>query len=188
MTLATSFSLGVSLSMDAFAASIAQGAQSKGARFRQALRTALYFGTFEALTPVIGWTLGLLIGSAMAQIDHWVAFGLLLAIGLKMIRNAVRGRETEGVTASAHSARLAMLALGTSIDAAAVGVTLVVLEIPIIMAALIIGATTFAFTCAGFMLGGLAGKRLPRFAEGAGGLLLIGIGVKILFSHIVLGY
>lgn len=173
--------------MDAFAASVAQGAQTKGTRLRQALCTALYFGTFEALTPVLGWTLGLLIGSAMAQIDHWVAFGLLLVIGLKMIRDAVRGRE-KASTKGIRSTQLALVALGTSIDAAAVGVSLVVLEIPIVTAALIIGATTFTFTCAGFMLGGLAGKRLPRFAEGAGGLLLIGIGVKILFSHIVLGY
>src|SRR5699024_7418169 len=126
MTLATSFSLGVSLSMDAFAASIAQGAQSKGARLRQALRTALYFGTFEALTPVIGWTLGLLIGSAMARIDHWVAFSLLLLIGLKMIRDAVRGREKANATSGVVSGRLALVALSTSIDAAAVGVTLVV--------------------------------------------------------------
>lgn len=174
--------------MDAFAASIAQGAQSRGARLRQALRTALYFGTFEALTPVIGWTLGLLIGSAMARIDHWVAFSLLLLIGLKMIRDAVRGREKKSATPGVVSGQLALVALSTSIDAAAVGVTLIVMQIPIVTAALIIGATTFVFTCAGFMLGGLAGKQLPRFAEGAGGLLLIGIGAKILFSHIVLGY
>src|SRR5699024_11241017 len=170
MTLATSFSLGVSLSMDAFAASIAQGAQSKGARLRQALRTALYFGTFEALAPVLGWTVGLLIGSAMARIDHWVAFTLLLLIGLKMIHDAVRGRDKETTTTGIGSPRLALLALSTSIDASAVGVTLVVMQIPIVTAALVIGATTFAFTCAGFMLGGLAGKRLPRFAEATGGL------------------
>ncbi|HLQ86222.1 MAG TPA: manganese efflux pump MntP family protein [Salinisphaeraceae bacterium] len=177
----------MSLSMDAFAASIAQGAQTRGTRLRQALRTALYFGTFEAVTPIIGWTLGVLIGSAMAQIDHWVAFSLLLAIGLKMIRDAVCGHGTTGTTGNIKSTRLALLALSTSIDAAAVGVTLVVLKIPIIMAALIIGAITFIFSCAGFMLGGFAGQRLPRLAEAAGGLLLIGIGVKILLFHLVIG-
>lgn len=135
--------------------------------------------------PVIGWALGIFLGSLMATIDHWIAFGLLLAIGLKMIHEAWQGREKERPDAS-NPVRLMLVALGTSIDAAAVGVTLVVLKIPIVTAALTIGAVTFIVTCAGFMLGGAAGRRLPRFAEAAGGLLLIGIGSTILVEHTLL--
>ena len=186
MSFTTSLSLGLSLSMDAFAASVAQGARSRNDRLRQAVRTAFYFGLFEAVFPIIGWGLGLMLGKVMAQVDHWVAFLLLVGIGLKMIHDGLRPR-LEPVRARPHSTgRIALLALGTSVDAAAVGVTLVVLGIPIVQAALVIGVTTFMMTCAGFLLGGLAGPRLPRFAEALGGLLLIAIGAKILLEHTVL--
>lgn len=173
--------------MDAFAASVAQGAKTRSTRTREALHTACYFGFFEALTPVIGSTLGTLLGSAMAHIDHWIAFGLLVAIGLKMIRDALRASERAQRQSSPGFARMALLALSTSVDAAAVGVTLVVLQIPIVMAALVIGGTTFVMTCAGFVLGGVAGRRMPRYAEGLGGLLLIGIGTQTLLQHMVFG-
>lgn len=185
MSIPTSFTLGLSLSMDAFAASLVQGGQNRQARWRQALRTACYFGAFEALMPVVGWALGLVLGSLMASIDHWVAFGLLLAIGVKMIRESCQ-RETPAHSGGTHPVRLALVAMGTSIDAAAVGVTLVVLHIPVVMAALIIGGTTFVMTCAGFVLGGVVGQRLPRIAEAGGGLLLIGIGTLILIEHTML--
>ncbi|MES1934765.1 hypothetical protein C27AD_00360 [Salinisphaera hydrothermalis C27AD] len=133
---------------------------------------------------MIGWTLGALLGSAMAHIDHWIAFGLLVAIGLKMIRDAWRASERAQRQSGPGLGRMALLALSTSVDAAAVGVTLVVLQIPIVMAALVIGSTTFVMTCAGFML---AGRRMPRYAEGLGGLLLIGIGTQTLLQHMVFG-
>lgn len=172
--------------MDAFAASVAQGAKTKGARMREALRAACYFGSFEAITPVIGWALGTLLGSAMAHIDHWVAFGLLVSIGLKMIRDAWHAPTRQQPKNRPGFTRMTLLALSTSIDAAAVGVTLVVLQIPIVIAALVIGGTTFVMTCAGFMLGGVAGNRMPRYAEGLGGLLLIGIGIQTLLEHTIL--
>lgn len=123
----------------------------------------------------------------MAHIDHWIAFGLLVAIGLKMIRDAWRASERAQRQGGPGFGRMVLLALSTSVDAAAVGVTLVVLQIPIVMAALVIGSTTFVMTCAGFILGGVAGNRMPRYAECLGGLLLIGIGMQTLLQHTVLG-
>lgn len=171
--------------MDAFAASVAQGAQTRATRVRAALRTASYFGVAEAVLPMVGWALGTLLGSTMARIDHWVAFGLLVAIGLKMVRDAWRASHRRPRQASPGALRMMLLALSTSVDAAAVGVTLVVLKIPIVVAALIIGATTFVMTYAGFMLGGIAGHRIPRYAEGAGGLMLIAIGIQTLLQHTI---
>lgn len=187
MSVVTSLSLGVSLSMDAFAASIAQGSQTRRVRLGDALRIALVFGAFEAVFPILGWALGLMLGSIMAHVDHWVAFILLLGVGVKMIRDSVAQNATATRSQSTPSAtRTATMALATSIDAAAVGVTLVVLQIPILQAAAIIGAVTFVFTCAGFTLGGLITSRLPKYAEALGGLLLIGIGCKILVEHTLL--
>jgi len=172
--------------MDAFAASVAQGAKTRGTRAREAMRTACYFGGFEAVTPVIGWTLGTVLGSAMAQVDHWVAFGLLMAIGLKMLRDAWHTPRQPRRHRGPGPARMALLALSTSIDAAAVGVTLVVLQIPIVIAAVVIGGTTFVMTCAGFMLGGVAGNHMPRYAEALGGFLLMSIGTQTLLQHTIL--
>ncbi|GAB3678327.1 manganese efflux pump MntP [Salinisphaera aquimarina] len=186
VSLVTSFSLGVSLSMDAFAASVAQGARVDGARSRNALRTASYLGAFEMLLPVVGWVLGTLLGSFMAQVDHWIAFVLLAGIGGKMIHDAVRHERRGSSDPAPSPGRLLLLAIGTSLDAAAVGVTLVVLQVPILLAALIIGMTTFAMSYAGFMLGGVAGDRMPRYAEIGGGLMLIGIGTRTLLEHTLL--
>jgi putative Mn2+ efflux pump MntP len=184
MSLLTSFSLGLSLSMDAFAASVTQGALQRRTPVAEAVRVAFYFGALEALLPLIGWTLGLVLGSVIAAVDHWIAFVLLLGIGTKMIYEAVRPDTKSAPDEPASGGRMLLLALGTSIDAAAVGMPLLVLGVPIVPAVIIIGATTFAMTCLGFMLGGLAGKRVPRYAEGVGGFVLIGIGTAILFEHI----
>lgn len=186
MSIATSLSLGFSLSMDAFAASVAHGSRYRRGRMLQALRTALYFSVFEAVFPVLGWALGLALGSLMARVDHWVAFTLLLGIGLKMIHDARHPRPRADSGAIDSMPRLMLLALSTSIDAAAVGVTLVVLKISIVEAALVIGATTFAMTCTGFLIGGLAGSKIPRYAEALGGVLLIAIGSRILIEHTLL--
>lgn len=174
--------------MDAFAASIAQGAQAPRTRLRDAIRIALFFGVFEAVFPVLGWALGLVLGSLMAQLDHWVAFVLLLCVGMKMIRDGVTLTPENQASKSATSmGRLTVMALATSIDAAAVGITLVVLGIPILQAAIIIGAVTFVLTCSGFMLGGMVTSTVPRYAEALGGILLIAIGCKILIEHTLLG-
>lgn len=166
---------------------VAQGAKAQNVRRFDAFRTALFFGVFEALFPILGWALGLMLGSVMAQIDHWIAFFLLLAIGLKMIRDGfAQSSVATGHPNTPSAARMAAMALATSIDAAAVGVTLVVLDIPILQAAAIIGAVTFAFTYTGYTLGGLINSRLPRYAETVGGFLLIGIGCKILIEHTLL--
>lgn len=187
MSVVTSFSLGLSLSMDAFAASIAQGAKAPRARLRDAIRIALFFGFFEAVFPVLGWALGLMIGSLMAQLDHWVAFILLLCVGLKMVRDGLTlAPENPNSKSAASVGRLSVMALATSIDAAAVGVTLVVLGIPIVQAAIIIGAVTFVLTCSGFLLGGMVTSTVPRYAEVLGGILLIAIGSKILLEHTLL--
>src|SRR5699024_4677509 len=109
--------MGLSLSMDAFAASVAQGAQTRAGRVRDALRTASFFGTAEAILPVVGWALGTLLGSMMARIDHWVAFALLLVIGLKMIRDAWRAPQARTPPKRPGILKMMLLAFSTSIDA-----------------------------------------------------------------------
>lgn len=184
MSLVTSVSLGFSLSMDAFAASVAQGAQARRERWRRALRMAAYCGVLEGTTPLIGWALGLWLGAVIAQVDHWIAFVLLLAIGAKMIRDGRRPGPAV-IRQSQSRGRTMLIALSTSVDAAAVGLTLVVLGVPIYQAAIVIGLVTFGMTMVGFMLGGLAAPSLSRHAETLGGLLLIGIGCHTLLEHTV---
>ncbi len=175
--------IALGLAMDAFAVSITSGLTMTRQKINQALRIATFFGLFQAIMPVIGWLAGLSLRELISGFDHWIAFGLLIIIGGKMIfestRTKGRNRENKPLT----TPMLFMLAIATSIDALAVGLSLSLLEIWIIMPALIIGAITFMLSFTGVFIGNRLGHFFGRKIEAAGGLILIGIGIKILVEH-----
>ena len=182
--------LSLSMSADAFAAAIGRGAQQRP-NLPQALRAGLVFGIIEALTPLIGFGLGIIAAGLVEAIDHWIAFGLLGAVGAKMIWEAIKRDEEEEVSTAKIAGKAGMLALvatavGTSIDAGAIGVSLALLGENIWIIAAAIGATTFVLATLGLLIGKVAGTRLGRIVELVGGVALIVLGSKILMEH--LGY
>lgn len=173
-----------SMSTDAFAASLGKGAALERPRFREIARTAFIFGFVEALTPFVGWTLGILASAYVAEIDHWIAFVLLGLIGVRMVWEGVR-RPGEAPRVSRHSLQILVLtALGTSMDALVVGVSLSLLQADILVTALSIGAATCLMAAVGMSIGRFVGPYLGRAAEVAGGFLLIGVGTSILVRHL----
>src|SRR5690606_15299371 len=180
----------VGLAMDATAAAAARGVAAGRVRWREVAAVALAFGGFQAAMPLLGWLAGDALGAGAAAWDHWIAFALLGGLGGKMLLDARRGGEAEEPGASGAPALslhvLLLLAVATSIDALAAGVTLPALGVPIAPALLSIGVTTAALSGAGVLLGsrlGGAGSRLPAL----GGLVLVGLGVKILVEHLATG-
>ncbi|MBN2621526.1 manganese efflux pump [candidate division WOR-3 bacterium] len=176
--------IAISLAMDAFAVSISCGFSLKQGRTKNALIIALFFGGFQAGMPIIGWFLGTYVEQFISAIDHWVAFGLLCVIGLRMIYEACRKSGDERAFDPEKLAVLFVLAIATSIDAFAVGLSLSLLGVRIFMPALIIGTITFVVSFGGVYLGTAFGRLIGKRIEVLGGLLLIGIGVKILFDHL----
>ncbi|MBD7942429.1 manganese efflux pump [Brevundimonas sp. Sa3CVA3] len=182
--------LSVSMSADAFAAAIGRGAQHRPT-VPQALRSGLVFGVIEAITPLIGFALGVAAADMVEQIDHWIAFGLLGAVGAKMIWEALKRDEQEleadnaaGKAASRGLLALIATAVGTSIDAGAVGVGLALLDANIWLIAGCIGFTTFALATLGLLVGKAAGVRLGKIVELVGGVAVIALGLKILLEHL----
>ncbi len=191
MNLFTMITIAVALAMDAFAVSIGTGAAIHKMRLRHALRVGFFFGTFQAIMPVFGWSLGQLAAEYIERYDHWIAFGLLSFIGLKMIieaRDPLTECEDEEVRDPLNLYILIVLSFATSIDAAVVGVTLSFLQISIILPILIIGVVTFAFSFSGMYIGMFICDRgsdsFTIWIERAGGIVLIGIGLKILVEHL----
>ena len=179
--------LAFSMSADAFAAALGKGSALDRPRLGDALRIGLVFGIVEAITPVIGWAAGLAASTYITAIDHWIAFSLLSAIGGKMIWDGTR-RPAEQARPQRHSfGLLLMTAIGTSIDAMAVGVTLAFLNANIVVTALAIGAATFVMATIGILLGRVLGEKFGRIAEILGGVGLILIGTRILIEHTMLG-
>jgi putative Mn2+ efflux pump MntP len=175
--------LSLSMSADAFAASIGRGAATRPS-MAGTFKGALVFGTIEAITPLIGWSLGLATSSFIGAVDHWVAFALLAAVGGKMIFEALRSDRTADAGAGDRGTlTLIATAIGTSLDAAAVGVSLALIGANIVVIALSIGLATFTVTAIGQMIGRAAGARLGRTVEMMGGVVLIGIGTLILLEH-----
>ncbi len=177
--------IGVGLSMDAFAVSMCQGVSMKKLDLRRAALIALFFGGFQALMPLIGWLLGRQFESLIKSIDHWIAFVLLALIGANMIREALG--DEEDVNDSFSFKTMLPLAVATSIDALAVGVTFAFLEVQILPAILLIGCTTFALSAAGVKIGNVFGSGLQSKAEIAGGVILILLGIKIWIEHLFFG-
>jgi len=173
-----------SMSTDAFAAALGKGAALDRPKFSEALRTGLIFGTIEAITPVIGWALGRAASRYIEAFDHWIAFVILAGIGAKMIWDSFQRDEAEEKPQRHSFMVLALTAIGTSIDALAVGVTLALIDANIVVNALAIGAATFTMTTIGVMAGRFLGARFGKYAEGAGGLVLIAIGGLILAQHL----
>ena len=175
------FVIAVGLSMDAFAVSICKGLSTKDVRREHMVVTGLYFGGFQALMPLAGYLLGSRFQSMIQRVDHWIAFVLLALIGANMVRES-RG-EAEHLDDSFTPGTMLPLAVATSIDALAVGVTFAFLNVRIIPAAALIGVTTFALSAIGVRLGSVFGARYQARAELAGGIVLILMGVKILLEH-----
>ena len=181
--------IGVGLSMDAFAAAICQGLSMTRIKWGHALTVGLYFGGFQALMPLTGYLLGSRFASYIERWDHWIAFVLLAFIGGNMIRES-REQEEEEIEhgGSIRYRELFTLAVATSIDALAVGVSFAFLGVHIAPAVTLIGCTTFVLTLVGVWVGNLFGSRYKSRAELTGGIILILIGVKILLEHLgVLG-
>ena len=179
--------IGVGLSMDAFAVAVCQGLCMPRLNLRHAAVIALFFGGFQALVPLAGWLLGSQFAVYIENIDHWVAFVLLVLIGGNMIREALGPEEEEtscAVTDRLDIRLLFMMAVATSIDALAVGVTFAFLSVDILPAVAVIGATTFCLSLAGVAVGNFFGARYKRRAEISGGVILVLLGGKILLEHL----
>ena len=177
------FVIAVGLSMDAFSVSICKGLSVRRLKPRHNLICGLYFGGFQALMPVIGWLLGRQFESLIKSIDHWIAFALLVLIGANMIREAVKNEE-ENLNDSFSPKTMLPLAVATSIDALAVGVTFAFLDVSIVPAVSMIGATTFILSAVGVKIGNVFGAKYKSKAELVGGIVLIAMGVKILIEHL----
>ena len=179
--------LSVSMSADAFAAAIGRGAQHRPT-VPQALRSGLVFGVIEAITPLIGFALGVAAAAFVEAVDHWIAFGLLGAVGGKMIWEALKPEAEDDAEATKAVSRgliaLVATAVGTSIDAGAVGVGLALLGENIWLIAASIGFTTFALATLGLLIGKAAGAQLGKIVELVGGVALIALGLKILLEHL----
>ena len=180
--------MGIGLAMDAFAVSICKGLAMRRVNKKQAVIIAMFFGGFQALMPFIGWLLGTQFENYITSVDHWVAFILLGIIGGKMIVEALRP-EDEDVTIDQMDPPLDMkemfvLAIATSIDALAVGITFAFLDYPIVEAVSIIGIVTFTISVAGVYVGNFFGNKYKNKAEFAGGLILVLLGLRILLSHL----
>ena len=179
--------IALGLAMDALAVSITSGITLKDLRIGNAVTIALFFGSFQAFMPVIGWFGGVSARAFITGIDHWIAFGLLSLIGGKMIYESTRLGPNDKEIDPLNIYVLLILAIATSIDALAVGVSFAFLEIAIITPAVIIGIITFSLSFLGVFLGNNSGHFFENKIEIIGGLILISIGVKILVEHIVLG-
>jgi putative Mn2+ efflux pump MntP len=184
MEFATTLLIAVGLAMDAFAVSISGGAAVREDAGRWALAIGALFGGFQAGMPVLGWLGGIGLASLTAAYAPYIAFLLLALIGGKMIVEAVRG-DGESVQFAGGAAVLLILAVATSIDALAVGITFAVLDTPILLPAVTIGAVTFGLSAAGVLVGNAFGRVLGRKAEILGGVILIGIGLRILLDHLI---
>lgn len=175
--------IGVGLAMDAFAVSICKGLAMKKPTLKSILIIGLWFGAFQAIMPTIGFYLGSAMYDIISAYDHWVAFILLAAIGLNMIREGLSGEE-EGVDDSVDFKTMLVLAIATSIDALAVGISLAMTETSVVEPALLIGAITFAISAVGVKAGSIVGSRFGARAEIAGGVILVAIGAKILLEDL----
>ena len=180
--------IGIGLSMDAFAVAICCGLAMRRLNWRHAAIIAAYFGGFQALMPLAGWALGSTFAGSIQRVDHWITFVLLALIGGNMIREAASENEPaeEKMTKAARldHKRLFFMAVATSVDALAIGVTFAFLDVALLPAISVIGVTTFCLSLAGVAVGNLFGSRYKKRAEITGGVILILMGTKILIQHL----
>lgn len=177
--------IAVGLSMDAFSVSICKGLTTQRFSWRTALACGLWFGSFQALMPVVGYFLGAQFQEMIETYAHWIAFGLLFLIGTNMIREAVWGKkEKDENNGFLDFKTMFLLAIATSIDALAIGVSFACIQVNIWIAISIIGVITFLFSILGVKIGNVFGSKFEKSAEIIGGIILIIIGLKILFEHL----
>ena len=184
MTFVELLLIAIGLSMDAFSVSVCKGLTAKRFSWRMALVCGLWFGLFQALMPVVGYFLGIQFQHLIDSIDHWIAFGLLFLIGANMIREAVWGGEDHQHNGSLEFKTMFLLAVATSIDALAVGVSFACIQVELWSSVLVIGITTFLFSVLGVKIGNVFGSKFEKSAEIIGGIILILIGLKILLEHL----
>ena len=177
------FILALGLSMDAFAVSVCKGLAMPKITLRRTFIVGAWFGGFQALMPAVGYVLGVQFRDKITAVDHWIAFLLLGVIGASMIKEALSG-ECENESDSLDVRTMFLLAVATSIDALAVGITFAFLKVHIIAAVSFIGVTTFAISAAGVKIGNVFGTKYKSKAELAGGIILILLGLKILLEHL----
>lgn len=175
--------IGVSLAMDAFAVAICKGLSFKKLNIKKTIVIGTYFGIFQGLMPIIGFILGISFQEIITKIDHWVAFVLLSVIGLNMIKDSF-SKETENLDSNINFKTMFPLALATSVDALAIGITFAFLKVNILLSASIITLTTFLISIIGVIIGNKVGNKLEKKAETFGGATLVIIGVKILLEHL----
>ena len=178
--------LAVGLSMDACAVSICKGLSMQKASLKASATCGIWFGGFQALMPLIGFFLGAMFATAIRAIDHWIAFGLLVIIGIGMLKEAFeKGCDCENHDADLSVKTMFVMAIATSIDALAVGISLAMTgNVNIVTAVLLIGVITFFMSAVGVQLGNVFGSRFEKKAQAAGGIILIGLGIKILLEHL----
>jgi putative Mn2+ efflux pump MntP len=184
MTFTDTLLIAVGLSMDAFAVTLGAGAVAHTMKPRAAFRLPFHFGLFQFLMPVIGWFAGIWVSRSIEAFDHWIAFGLLSFVGLRMIRAGFDTHEDGYRADPSRGWSLVMLSIATSIDALAVGLTLAMLGVDIWYPSVTIGIVTGCLSLIGFRVGSRLGRALGKRMEIAGGVLLIGLGVRILFQHL----
>jgi putative Mn2+ efflux pump MntP len=193
MDIISLLAISVALSMDAFSVSICKGLATKKFSLKTALLCGLWFGGFQALMPIIGYFLGAQFEHLITSFDHWIALGLLLVIGVNMIREALSEEESadDGQQPTAECScsntgfkTMLMMAIATSIDALAVGVSFAFLSVDLWKSVTVIGITTFLFSFAGVRIGNIFGSRYSKAAEITGGVILILLGCKILVEHL----
>lgn len=183
------FLTGVGLSMDAFAVAICKGLGMRRINYKQTLVIAAFFGGFQALMPLLGWLLGRQFEQYITSVDHWIAFGLLALIGVNMLREADKKDEQSEEVAydmPLDLRQLLLMAIATSIDALAVGISFAFLGVNIWLAIAVIGITTFVISAGGVWIGNRFGTRYEKRATIAGGMILILLGLKILLEHLQL--
>ncbi|MGN0666365.1 MAG: manganese efflux pump MntP family protein [Huintestinicola sp.] len=186
MSLLELFLLAVSLSMDAFAVSVCKGLAAKEYKFRYSLICGAWFGFFQGLMPAVGYLLGVNFADKISSFDHWIVFVLLGFIGFNMIKEALSKDDEDEETDSSFAVKnMFLLAIATSIDALAVGVSFAFLKVNIVSAVLFIGVCTFLISGAGVKIGSVFGTKYKSKAELAGGIILMLLGIKILAEHLL---
>ncbi|MBE6048138.1 MAG: manganese efflux pump [Clostridium sp.] len=177
--------IGIGLAMDAFAVSLTMGlSTTKKNKIKIASKAGIFFGLFQGLMPLTGWLLGIKFTKYIEKIDHWIAFGLLVFIGGKMVYESIKGNDDEEKQIDFSNKRFLVLAIATSIDALAVGVSFAFLSVNILSASIIIACTTFILCIVAVYIGGVLGSVLKSKSEIIGGVILIIMGSKILIEHL----
>ena len=185
MSFISIFLIALALSMDAFSVAMALGAAGRGHSSGAIMRLATAFGLFQFVMPILGWLLGKTVVSYIADYDHWIAFGLLLIVGLRMIKEYFDKDEKERTKDPTKGWSLLVLSIATSIDALAVGVSFAFFDVNIYYASAVIGVVCFIITALGMIFGKALSRILGRKAVLLGGFVLIGIGIKIVIEHMV---